>query len=62
MTIAVCSYKHGPERILHFLNIQQMLATQQWELFIDTYTYKINADNQLRNCVCGAFFIRMEVL
>jgi len=35
------------------------------ELFIHTYilfTCKIDADNQLHNCVCGALFVKMMVL
>jgi len=31
-------------------------------LYIRTYTYKIEADNQLHNCVCGALSIKMAVL
>jgi len=27
-----------------------------------TYTYRINADNQLHNCFCGAISIKMTVL
>jgi len=61
-TIAVCSIEHGAEKILHLWNIQQMSAIEQWELFIDTYTCKINANNQLHNCVCGELCIKMVVL
>jgi len=52
-------------KILSLSNIQQMSAIQQLELFIHTYllfTCKIDADNQLHNCVCGALSIKMMVL
>ena len=60
ITIDVCSCKHGAEKILSLLNIQQISAIQQWELFIHMYIYfcKIEADNQLHNCVCGALSIK----
>jgi len=57
--IAVSSYEHGTEKILSLSNIQQMSVVQQWEM-LHTYTlsvvksYKINVENHLHNCVCGA--------
>ena len=55
ITIAVCSYERGAEKILSLSNILKISIIQQWELLIQTYIhYKIDADNQLHNCVCGA--------
>jgi len=31
-------------------------------LSIHAYTYKIDADNQLHKCVCGALYMKMTVL
>jgi len=53
ITIAVCSYEHGAEKILSLLNIQQMSVVRQWELFIQTYIHIIYAVHQLHNCVFG---------
>jgi len=39
ITIAVCSYEYGAEKILSLSNIQQMSIVQQWELFIQTYMH-----------------------
>jgi len=39
ITIALCSYEHVAEKILSLLNIQQMSAIQQWELFICTWIH-----------------------
>jgi len=59
ITITVCSYEHGTEKIPNLSNIQQMSAIQQWELLSKrTYTYKIEADNQMHNCICGALSIK----
>ena len=58
ITINICSYQHGDEKILSLSNIQQMSAIQQWELFIHTYIhFKIAADNRLHNCISGALSI-----
>jgi len=32
----LCSCEHGAKKILSLSNIQQMLAMQQWEVFIHT--------------------------
>jgi len=39
ITIDVCSYECGAEKILNLSNIQQLSAIQQWELFIHTYVH-----------------------
>jgi len=39
ITIAVCSYKRGAEKILSLSNILKMSIVQQWELFIQTYIH-----------------------
>jgi len=39
ITIVVCSYECGAEKILSLLNILQMSIVQQWELFIQTYIH-----------------------
>ena len=47
------------EKILCLSNIQQMSAIQQWELFVHVHIhYKIEADNQLHNCVCEELSIK----
>jgi len=64
ITIAVCSYEYGAEKILSLSNIQQMSTVQQCKLFVRTY---INLYNrcwqpaaQLR--LWSALFIKMAVL
>ena len=37
ITIVVCSYEHGAEKILSLSNIHQMSVIQQRELFIQMY-------------------------
>jgi len=37
ITIVVCSYQYGAEKILSLSNILQMSVIQQWELFMHTY-------------------------
>jgi len=39
ITIAVCSYERGAEKILSLSNILQMSIIQQWELFIRMYIH-----------------------
>jgi len=39
ITIAVCSYECGAEKILSLSNILQMSIRQQWELFIRMYLH-----------------------
>jgi len=39
ITIAVCSYKYGAEKLHSLSNIWQISAIQQWELFIQTYIH-----------------------
>jgi len=58
ITIAVCSCEHGAEEILSLSNIQQMLATQQWELISHMYTHLWNRcwQSVAQPCLWSAFY------
>jgi len=62
---AICSYRHGAENILllveHSANVSHTTIRAAC-LFIRAYSYKIDAGNQLHNCICGALSITMTVL
>jgi len=54
-TITSYSCKRGTEKIHgSLLNIQQMSYSKEFYLSVHTCTCKIDADNQLHNCICGA--------
>jgi len=52
ITIDVCSYEHGADKILSLSNIQQMSAMQPWNLFIHTYIHLQNRSWQSTAKVC----------
>jgi len=63
ITITVCSYEHAAEKVVSLSNTSKCQPNSNEScLFIRTYTYKIDAGNQLHNCVCAALSIKMAVL
>ena len=64
ITIALSSCEHGAEKIGSLSNNQQIWTVHQRELCLSksTFTYKIDADNHLCNCVCGALSIEIDIV